>query len=172
MIRVFVVPGPEVFRLIVAAVLAPLGLRLVAGLRRSAGVAPNPVDERQPTGLPVAVTLAIGVVGGIYGIGGGSILGPLLVSRGMAVRQVVPAVLATTFVTSAVGVATFGLLALTTRPAVAPEWPTGIACGIGGLVGGYIGSRLQWRISELGLRRLLGVLALALAAGYVVQVVV
>lgn len=170
-IRVFVVPGPAVFRLIAAAVLAPLGLRLVAGRRRPAGVARVPVDDGGPSGLPVAALVAVGVVGGVYGIGGGSILGPLLVGRGMAVRQVVPAVLTTTFVTSGVGAATFALLALAARTGAGPEWPTGAACGIGGLIGGYIGARVQPHISELGLRRLLGVLALGLAAGYVVQAV-
>ena len=44
--------------------------------------------------------LVVGVVGGIYGIGGGSVLGPMLVGAGLAVARVGPAALASTLVTS------------------------------------------------------------------------
>jgi uncharacterized membrane protein YfcA len=47
----------------------------------------------------------VGVVGGLHGIGGGSVLGPLLVGAGMSVGTVTPAALAPTPVTSVVGVA-------------------------------------------------------------------
>ncbi|PRY19450.1 peptide deformylase [Pseudosporangium ferrugineum] len=100
LIRVYAVPGPRAFRLIVAAFLLPLGvwlcLRTVRPGRAPAGPPPAP---RTVTLL----SLAVGVVGGIYGIGGGSILGPILVGRGMPVAVVGPAALASTFVTSIVG---------------------------------------------------------------------
>ena len=57
------------------------------------------------------MAVAVGVVGGIYGIGGGSILAPILVGSGLAVAEVAPAALASTFVTSIVGAATYALLA-------------------------------------------------------------
>ena len=34
--------------------------------------------------------LVVGVVGGIYGIGGGSVLGPMLVGAGLAMARVGP----------------------------------------------------------------------------------
>jgi len=52
-------------------------------------------------GRPLAVAgLVVGVVGGIYGIGGRSVLGPMLVGAGLAVARVGPAALASTLVTS------------------------------------------------------------------------
>lgn len=45
---------------------------------------------------------------------------------------------------------------------VAPDWPLGLACGLGGLIGGYLGARLQPHLPETTLRLLLGALAAAL----------
>jgi uncharacterized membrane protein YfcA len=42
----------------------------------------------------------------------------------------------------------------------------GIAAGAGGLVGAYVGASLQARIAEPPLRRLLGAVALLVAARY------
>ena len=49
---------------------------------------------------------------------------------------------------------------------VAPNWPTGIALGIGGIVGGYTGARIQSRLPDTLIRRVVGVLAIAIAAQY------
>ena len=46
-------------------------------------------------------------------------------------------------------------------------WPA----GSGGLIGGYLGARLQPRMPETALRLLLGVLAVGLAVAYVVEAV-
>jgi len=48
----------------------------------------------------------------------------------------------------------------------APEF-VGIALGFGGLGGGYIGARLQPRLPELVVRRLLGVVVLAIGIRYI-----
>jgi hypothetical protein len=49
---------------------------------------------------------------------------------------------------------------------VAPDWGVGIALGIGGLLGGYTGARLQPRMPESTIRRLLGLLVLAIGIRY------
>ena len=49
---------------------------------------------------------------------------------------------------------------------MAPDWPTGIALGIGGLAGGYTGARLQSRLPDVLIRRLIGILAIAIGARY------
>ena len=126
---------------------------------------PQPIRPATITGLGIGV----GIVGSIYGIGGGSLLGPVLVGAGLPVTTVAPAALATTFLTSVVGVSTYGLLALTTEGPVSPHWPIGILCGLGGLVGGYLGARLQPRVPETALRVLLGALAVGLALTYITQ---
>jgi hypothetical protein len=79
---------------------------------------------------------------------------------------VAPAALASTFVTSVAGVVTFTILSLHRHGPIAPDWPTGVALGIGGLMGGYAGARLQSRLPELLLRRLVGVLVAAIAIRY------
>ncbi|MGW6589439.1 sulfite exporter TauE/SafE family protein [Streptomyces globisporus] len=166
-IRVFAVPGPSVFRLLIAVLLLPLGGWLCLRTLRRAS---RPAPARDPS--PRAVTrlaMAVGVAGGIYGIGGGSLLGPILVGRGMPVAKVAPAALAATFVTSVVGAGTYALLSLTTTGDIAPYWSLGLACGLGGLCGGYLGARLQPRLPETALRLLLGVLALGVGGLYAVQ---
>jgi hypothetical protein len=47
---------------------------------------------------------------------------------------------------------------------VAPDWPTGIALGVGGLAGGYTGARLQSRMPDVLIRRLVGVLVIGIGA--------
>lgn len=165
-VRVFAVPGPAVFRLLIALLLLPLGLRLITRTLKPAPRVPVP----PPSDRTITTwALAVGIVGGIYGIGGGSLLGPLLVGRGLPVAHVAPAALASTFVTSLTGAGAFALLALTGSGDIAPDWGLGLACGLGGLGGGYLGVRLQPRLPDTALRLLLGALAAALGALYAFQ---
>lgn len=166
-IRVLAVPGPRVFRLLVAALLLPLGLWL--WLRTVHPAPPRPRDRPSPRATAL-LALAVGVAGGIYGIGGGSLLGPILVARGAPVAVVAPAALASTFVTSIVGAATYALLSLAVTGDVAPDWLLGLSCGAGGLLGGYLGARLQPHVPETALRLLLATLATGIGALYAVQI--
>lgn len=163
LIRVYVAADPDVFRVVAAAVLAPVGLFIL----RNPG--PGSIRRRLSPRTIRALAFAIGIVGGIYGIGGGSILGPILVGTGMAVATVAPAALFSTWVTSLVGVATYAVISLDATGPISPDWSLGIATGLGGLAGGWLGASLQPRIPERALRTLLGVLALALAVLYLVQ---
>ncbi len=166
-LRVYVADDPTVFRLIAAAVLLPTGIFILA---RDRFVSPHPrqAHEIAPR-LMTTLAFVVGVVGGIYGIGGGSILGPILVGTGMSVAVVAPAALASTFVTSVVGVAAYAVLALNAPGTIAPDWELGISCGVGGLLGGYVGARAQPHLPEKGLRTLLGLLAVGLSLAYLAQ---
>jgi uncharacterized membrane protein YfcA len=164
-IRVEVLPGPRVFGIAVAALLLPLGLWL-ALTRPPVAAGPERPERVIPRPVLVVLAAVVGCVGGIYGIGGGSILAPVLIGSGRPASQVAPAALAATFVTSVAGVVTFTILSLHTQGPVAPDWPTGIALGIGGLTGGYVGARIQSRMPELLIRRLVGVLVIAIGARY------
>ncbi|OAN37887.1 hypothetical protein A4X20_20880 [Mycolicibacterium iranicum] len=165
LVRVFLLPGAQIFQLFVAAVLLPLGIwlcrRAWTNKTRLREAAPD--SQRRITILG----LAVGVVSGIYGIGGGSLLSPILVGRGLPVAAVAPAALTSTFVTSLAGAATYVALA-STRPGLAtvPHWTVGIAAGAGGLLGGYLGAALQPRLPERALRFTLGVLAILTAGFY------
>jgi hypothetical protein len=164
-IRVELLPSPHVFDLVVAAVLLPLGTWLALS---------RPARSREPARrsrlitVPVLVTLAaaVGCVGGIYGIGGGSILAPVLIGSGRPPSEVAPAALASTFVTSVAGVITFTILSLHAHAPVAPDWPTGLALGVGGLAGAYLGARFQSRLPDVAIRRIVGVLVIAIGARY------
>ncbi len=165
-IRVELVPGPRVFDLLVAVLLLPLGIWLAATRpARNRDPARLTRPGRIPASALIVVAALTGCVGGIYGIGGGSILSPLLIGSGRPAAEVAPAALASTFVTSLGGVITFTILSIGKGPA-APNWPTGIALGIGGIIGGYTGARMQSRLPDTLIRRIVGILAIAIAARY------
>ena len=164
-LRVTVLDGTQAFLLIVAAVLIPLG----GWLAFAAPPAPSAGRSRGRERAILALAVAVGVVGGIYGIGGGSILGPILVGLGFTVFEVAPAALAATFVTSLAGVATYLLLSIGASGDIAPDWALGAGMGVGGMAGAYLGARLQARLPEKLLRRGLGLLALALGLYYAQQ---
>ena len=102
-IRVKLLPGPRVFDVVVAAVLIPLGVWLLLS-RPARTDAPSRPARQIPASLLVVLAMAVGCVGGIYGIGGGAILAPGLIGSGRSPSEVAPAALASTFVTSAGGV--------------------------------------------------------------------
>ena len=166
-IRVYLVPGVRPFRIVAGLVLLPLGAFVLArrAIERRRERPRRPLSSRRITVLAGGV----GVVAGIYGIGGGSLIGPILVGSGFTVAAVAPAALAATFVTSVAGAVTYGILALVKTGTIAPDWPVGFACGVGGLIGGYLGAHFQPRLPERALRILLGVLAMALGVAYLIQ---
>jgi uncharacterized protein len=167
-IRVKLLPGPQVFDLVVAAVLVPLGAWLVLTRPSRLDGEPDRPVRHIPVAVLIALSAAVGCVGGIYGIGGGSILAPILIGSGRRAAEVAPAALASTFVTSVGGVITFTILSVNQHAPVAPNWPTGIALGVGGLAGGYTGARLQSRLPDALIRRLVGVLVIAIGIRYLV----
>jgi len=127
---------------------------------RHLALAPAPKPDTRRSRLPraalVAIAVAVGVVGGIYGVGGGSALAPVLIADRHPPSRAAPAALAATFVTRVVGVVAFTVLAAH-HLGCPPDWPTGILLGLDGLAGGYAGAKLQHRLPEAGIRRGLGV---------------
>ena len=91
-IRVELLPSAHLFDFVVAAVLLPLGVWLALTRPARAGGEARPV---RTVPLPVLILLAmvVGCVGGIYGIGGGSILAPILIGTGRPAKEVAPAAL-------------------------------------------------------------------------------
>jgi uncharacterized protein len=162
-IRVELLPGAQVFDFVVAAVLLPLGAWLALDRGRAASGGRPP---RLPSAVVALIAAAVGCVGGIYGIGGGSILAPVLIGDGRSPAEVAPATLAATFVTSVAGVVTFTLLSLHQHGPIAPDWRTGLALGAGGLAGGYTGARIQGRLADRAIRRILGLIVIAIGARY------
>ena len=165
-IRVEYLAGPKAFLVVVALVLLPLGAWLAT--RGAPRPQPSGTDAVRlaPAGV-FALALVVGVIGGIYGIGGGSILAPILLALGFTVYDVAGAALAATFLTSVAGVVTYQLLQLRGGGgSIAPDWTLGLAMGAGGLAGSYMGARLQSRIPETLIRRGLGIVVLLIALRY------
>jgi hypothetical protein len=60
----------------------------------------------------------------------------------------------------------FVILSVHHQGSVSPDWPTGIALGIGGLAGAYTGARIQHHLPDALIRRAMGVLVIAIGARY------
>ena len=104
------------------------------------------------------LSFVVGIAGGIYGIGGGSIIAPFFVTFfGLPVYTVAGAALMGTFVTSVAGVAFYHLIApLFPGLSVAPDWPLGLLFGIGGMAGMYLGARCQKFVPARTIKWMLG----------------
>jgi len=103
----------------------------------------------------------VGVIGTAYGIGGGSFMVPLcLALYRLPVHAIAGATLAATFLTSAIALAAYGCLPAPAGVTARPDWALGLAFGLGGLAGAYLGARLQKRVPQGWLK---GLLALGLA---------
>jgi uncharacterized membrane protein YfcA len=193
LIRVRYLADPGAFKLFVAAVLLYIGARLVLDLRRSERKT-GAVDVRaefprvriesaglrqvtyifadQRYNIPVVPMLligfAVGILGGIYGVGGGSILAPLCVTLlRLPVYTIAGANLMATFVTSIAAVLFYVLLApYYPNLQVTPDWLLGILFGIGGLAGMYCGARLQKRVPARVIKLILVGCLLFLAGKY------
>ena len=92
-----------------------------------------------------SLSFIVGIIGGIYGIGGGSIIAPFFVTFfGLPVYTVAGAALMGTFVTSVAGVGFYQAIApFYPHMSVAPDWILGILFGLGGMAGMYLGARCQ-----------------------------
>jgi hypothetical protein len=123
-----------------------------------------------PTLGITALSLVVGVVGGVYGIGGGAIMAPFFVSFfGLPVYTVAGATLMGTFVTSVAGVAFYQFIApWYPGMSIAPDWLLGILFGIGGFAGMYCGARLQKFMPARGIKWLLAFSILFPAVKYLV----
>ena len=93
------------------------------------------------------LAFAVGIVGGIYGVGGGAIIAPFLVAFfRLPIYTIAGATLFGTFITSIGGALFYALIApfyAHTGLLVAPDWLLGALFGIGGFLGMYCGARLQ-----------------------------
>ncbi|WP_202318915.1 sulfite exporter TauE/SafE family protein [Archaeoglobus neptunius] len=114
--------------------------------------------------IALAVSFVVGVVGGIYGIGGGAILAPFFVSFfGLPTYTIAGANLMGTFLTSVVGVVSYSYLGYP------PDFTTGILFGIGGFFGLYFGARFQRYMPERLIRLILFVVVIFTALRYITQ---
>ncbi len=201
-VRLKFLPDPSVFRPFVGVVLlyvaGSIVYDIVRGRKRRATPPPaNGVESAGPlrttvlgwrrvsyewagetySFAPLSVFLLViivGAVGTAYGIGGGAILAPILVSVfRLPVYTIAGAALTSTFATSLIGVAAYTWLApvLTPdAPSARPDWALGLLLGAGGFVGMYFGARCQKHVPELWIKVVLGTILLFLSVKYIAGV--
>ncbi len=117
------------------------------------------------------LSLVVGIVGGIYGIGGGSIIAPFFVAfYGLPVYTIAGATLMGTLVTSIAGSFFYQAIApLYPGVPVAPDWTLGFLFGIGGMCGMYFGARAQKYVPAIMIKWALSVMILFLAFKYIFE---
>jgi uncharacterized membrane protein YfcA len=192
--RIYLLPDVRSFKLFVGTVLLLLGARLLVA--RRGRLQPQPevasasflvrtlrFDWRRleyefqgrrysvSTGKLAFLAAVVGVVGGIYGVGGGALMAPLLVAvGGLPIHTTAGATLFATFLTSLVGVGFFATAGrVLGLPEVSPDWWLGASLGAGGLLGMYAGARLQRHLPARAIEALLALTTTGLGLSYVVK---
>lgn len=122
-----------------------------------------------PIGMFV-LALIVGIIGGAYGIGGGSIIAPFCVAVfHLPVYTIAGAALMGTFITSVAGAMFFSIIPATGVVSAMPDWPLGILFGIGGFVGIYLGARFQKFVPQRFIKLVIGLTIMFLASIYILQ---
>lgn len=168
-IRIQYLPNPKNFKLFVAIVLGYIAIRLIRDVLKKSECKPRKCSINNystkvlefsfskikymfqenifqiSTIWILILSFLVGIVGGIYGIGGGAIIAPFFVSVfGLPVFTVAGAALMGTFITSIAGVIYYQALSLCNPSlSIAPDWLLGSLFGVGGIIGMYLGARCQ-----------------------------
>ena len=196
-IRVAYLPDPKNFKFFVGLVLLYIGGRLLMDMLRRARPGASGQPAGPPEGgdalkvlsasfrrvrfrfgrqtytyaplLVYGICFLVGIAGGIYGIGGGSIVAPFFVAIvGLPVYAVAGAALMGTFVTSIAGVVFFHILSgFYPEMSVSPDWLLGLLFGAGGVLGMYLGARTQRFVPARGIKGILCACVLFVAFRYV-----
>jgi len=196
-VRIEYLPNPKSFKFFVGFVLLYIGWRLLLDVVRKknsqkdnrspvGSVSSHLVDVKVSTigkvkfeydgeiyefspPMIYALCFFVGIAGGIYGIGGGSIIAPFFVSIvGLPVYTVAGAALLGTFITSVAGVIFYQFLArFYPDISVAPDWSLGILFGVGVLLGMYLGARIQKYVPVKYIKGMLCVCVMFVAGQYI-----
>lgn len=172
-VRIQYLPDPASFKKFAALVLLYIGIRLIRDMfnrppmpaAKIPGKTPAQTEKVfdqkfnlqkisfsfkgekfQVATVPImGMSLTVGMIGGVYGIGGGAIIAPFFISFfGLPVYTVAGAALMGTLITSVAGVLFFQVIApFYPDMVIAPDWQLGLLFGIGGSAGMYCGARLQ-----------------------------
>ena len=192
-LRITYLPDPKTFKFFVGCVLLLIGFKLLkeafngkAAATAESCTLTDRVEEASiemkttrfnfkgatysfATAKLLGLALAVGIIGGVYGIGGGSIIAPFLITFfGLPVYAIAGAVLLGTFVSSLAGVTFYSLIPINGAVAT-PDWLLGILFGAGGLMGMYLGARMQKYFSDKWIKLMLGTIVFIIASRYVLR---
>ena len=192
-LRITYLPDPKTFKFFVGCVLLLIAFKLLKeALNGKAATAQDSctlTDKVENTSIEMNSTrfnfkgatysfatakllglaLAVGIISGVYGIGGGAIIAPFLITVfRLPVYAIAGAVLLGTFVSSLAGVTFYSLIPINGAVA-APDWLLGILFGAGGLMGMYLGARVQKYASERWIKLMLGAVIVIVAVKYILR---
>lgn len=192
-IRVRFLPEPRTFKLFVGIVLLYIGVRVIQKVLQKARKETTGPDtdfrvrnvtfslmhmgfnfraQRVEFSLAAVMTLAlaVGIIGGIYGIGGGAIIAPFCVAfLNIPVHAVAGAAIFGTFATSIAGVAIYSLVPLYNGQPAPPDWLLGFLFGLGGLIGMYLGASCQKYVPEKIIQAILALVIFTVSIRYILQ---
>jgi uncharacterized membrane protein YfcA len=198
-LRVHVLPDPRHFKLFVGGVLLYIGGRMVRDLLRpdrSGSPSRQPAGTPESTAVTsrgltrsrlcfefagssyrastpgvLALSLLTGIIGGAYGIGGGAIMAPVLITFfRLPVHAVAGPALTGTCLSSVVGLLVYtlvGRLPGLAYLAVAPDWKLGLLLAAGGAVGIYCGARVQKHLPARPIKLILTLVIIIVASRYI-----
>lgn len=191
--RIRYFPDPKVFKLFVGIVLLYIGFRLFKSISKKKHTPTIYSDktfvvsnvswswqrmefdfsgDRVSFNVPalLLLTFIVGIIGGIYGIGGGAIVAPFCVSiLHIPVFTVAGPALLGTFMTSIAGVFFYSTIPINSGQTAPPDWLLGFLFGVGGLLGMYLGARCQKYVPEKMIKTLLALILLMVSLKYIVQ---
>jgi len=192
-IRATYLPDPRAFKMFVGIVLLFVGWRLFVDCNKKPGIR-QPMErdrfetcmvsyslktisftfrnERICFSVPAVILPAVGVgiVSGIYGIGGGAIIAPFLVTfLRIPVYAVAGAVLLGNFLTSFAGMVFYTTIPFFAGGTAPPDWLLGGMFGVGGLAGMYWGAKWQHRVPERAIKAILGIVVFTVSVKYIIQ---
>ncbi|MCB2147215.1 MAG: sulfite exporter TauE/SafE family protein [Deltaproteobacteria bacterium] len=196
-VRVVYLPDPQAFKLFAGLVMLYIGWRLLQDIvrrgRTGSGGRMTTVESSRLTvsassfvrvafdfggesysfspAIIYAICFLVGIVGGVYGIGGGAIIAPFFVAVvGLPVYTVAGASLMGTLVTSVAGVVFYHVLAhFHPGHSVAPDWMLGMLFGAGGMFGMYMGARTQKYVPAKIIKGMLTLVILSVAGKYILD---
>ena len=192
-IRVLYLPEPRNFKLFVRIILLYLGVRVIQKvLHRGVQETPAAHNDFRVRNITfnftrmgfdfqarrvefslaaiIILALAVGIIGGIYGIGGGAIIAPFCVAfLNIPVHTVAGAAIFGTFATSVAGVAIDSLVPLYNGQPAPPDWMLGALFGFGGLLGMYLGASCQKYVPERAIQVILALIIFTVSANYILQ---
>ncbi len=200
-VRIEYLPDPRSFKFFAGLVLCYIGVRLFIDTMKTRKTQETPQGQNTPgqdAGFIVTDTsfslrrvaftfggerftfsvpgvfllcFLVGIIGGIYGIGGGAIVAPFFVTfYHLPVYAVAGAALMGTFVTSVAGVVIYQVLApLYSDMSIAPDWSLGILFGVGGFCGMYLGAKCQKYVPARAIKLILCFSVLFVAGKYILD---
>lgn len=200
LIRVVYLPDPQNFKIFAALILGYIGIRMLKDVLKNKKIQmKNKEKDKQnisaqavetlemswrrisyrfsgqvyssPTPIIFILCLVVGIIGGVYGIGGGAIVAPFFVSiLGLPVYTVAGATLLGTLVTSVSGVFIFQILAFVyPNQSIGPDWALGFLFGLGGMLGMYCGARMQKHISARSIKIMLCIIVMGTSLKYMLE---